>query len=123
MALHFCRAQNLRVLFSEQHLPPEAHPIIKDFEKRYKINIQPSILQHGSPNPAASEQIQHTKGKAKEERMPKQEYDALRDAISDIEPTGGWRAPNLIRQVRMAERSGHRFQPISAHANNAHVMF
>lgn len=123
MALHFCRAQNLRVLFSEQHLPPEAHPIIVNFEKHYKINIQPSILQHGSSNPATSEKILHTKGKSKEERILNQDFDALRKLISDIEPAGGWRAPNLVRQVQTAERSGHRFQPTSAHEKNARVMF
>lgn len=123
MSLHFCRAQNLRVLFSEQHLPPETHPIIENFEQKYKINIQPSIIQHGSSNPEDSERINYRKGSSKEERMPKQEYEALRQLISNIEPTEGWTAPNMIRHVQGVERYGQRFQPASVHSNNAHVMF
>ena len=55
--------------------------------------------------------------------MMNHDFDALRELLSDIEPAEGWRAPNLVRPVQKVERSGHRFQPISVHASNAHVMF
>jgi hypothetical protein len=59
--LRFCRAQNLRYLFTQAQLPPEIHPVIDIFEKRYGVPVHGTLLDsdNGETHMKTKKQARH----------------------------------------------------------------